>query len=71
VLDTSQHLPLTSLRLEERITATQDGGMVSVQAIYVPADDYSDPAITHAFWHIDSAMVSVSRCGRGGPVSCR
>lgn len=43
--------------LEERITATHDGGMVSVQAIYVPADDYSDPAITHAFWHIDSAMV--------------
>lgn len=43
--------------LEERITATDRGGMVSVQAIYVPADDYSDPAITHAFWHIDSAMV--------------
>jgi F-type H+-transporting ATPase subunit beta len=43
--------------IEERITATQDGGMISVQAIYVPADDYSDPAITHAFWHIDSAMV--------------
>jgi F-type H+-transporting ATPase subunit beta len=43
--------------IEERITATQHGGMVSVQAVYVPADDYSDPAITHAFWHIDSAMV--------------
>jgi F-type H+-transporting ATPase subunit beta len=43
--------------IEERITATQRGGMVSVQAIYVPADDYSDPAITQAFWHIDSAMV--------------
>lgn len=43
--------------IEERITATRQGGMVSVQAIYVPADDYSDPAITHAFWHIDSAMV--------------
>jgi F-type H+/Na+-transporting ATPase subunit beta len=43
--------------LEERITATTRGGMVSVQAIYVPADDYSDPAITHVFWHIDSAMV--------------
>ena len=43
--------------MEERITATEAGGMVSVQAIYVPADDYSDPAITHAFWHIDSAMV--------------
>ena len=43
--------------LEERITATQHGDMVSVQAIYVPADDYSDPAITHAFWHMDSALV--------------
>jgi F-type H+-transporting ATPase subunit beta len=43
--------------LEERITATRHGGMVSVQAVYVPADDYSDPAITHAFWHVDSALV--------------
>jgi F-type H+-transporting ATPase subunit beta len=44
-------------RLEERITATRHAGMVSVQAVYVPADDYSDPAITHAFWHMDSALV--------------
>lgn len=43
--------------LEERITATQHGDMVAVQAIYVPADDYSDPAITHAFWHMDSSLV--------------
>lgn len=43
--------------LEDRITATQHGDMVSVQAIYVPADDYSDPAITHAFWHMDSSLV--------------
>jgi F-type H+-transporting ATPase subunit beta len=43
--------------LEERITATQRGDMISLQAIYVPADDYSDPAITHAFWHLDSALV--------------
>lgn len=43
--------------IEERITATRHGDMVSVQAIYVPADDYSDPAITHAFWHMDSALV--------------
>ena len=43
--------------LEERITATRHGGMISVQAVYVPADDYSDPAITHAFWHMDSALV--------------
>ena len=31
--------------------------MVSLQAVYVPADDYSDPAITHVFWHLDSALV--------------
>jgi F-type H+-transporting ATPase subunit beta len=43
--------------LEERITATHEGGMVSLQAIYVPADDYADPAITHAFWHMDAALV--------------
>lgn len=43
--------------IEERITATRRGGMVAVQAVYVPADDYGDPAITHAFWHIDSALV--------------
>ncbi|MCA9152115.1 MAG: F0F1 ATP synthase subunit beta [Planctomycetales bacterium] len=43
--------------LEERITATLHGDMVSVQAIYVPADDYADPAITHAFWHVDSSLV--------------
>ncbi|HEX5105693.1 MAG TPA: F0F1 ATP synthase subunit beta, partial [Pirellulaceae bacterium] len=30
---------------------------VSVQAVYVPADDYADPAITHTFWHMDSALV--------------
>jgi len=43
--------------LEERITATHRGDMVSLQAVYVPADDYSDPAITHAFWYLDSALV--------------
>lgn len=43
--------------IEERITATHQGGMLSVQAVYVPADDYGDPAVTHAFWHIDSALV--------------
>jgi len=43
--------------LEDRITATRSGDMISLQAIYVPADDYSDPAITHAFWHLDSALV--------------
>jgi F-type H+/Na+-transporting ATPase subunit beta len=43
--------------IEERITATHRGGMIAVQAVYVPADDFGDPAVTHAFWHIDSALV--------------
>lgn len=43
--------------IEERITATRRGGMIAVQAVYVPADDYGDPAVTNAFWHIDSALV--------------
>jgi F-type H+-transporting ATPase subunit beta len=43
--------------IEERICATRGADMVSLQAIYVPADDYSDPAITHAFWYLDSALV--------------
>ncbi|MEZ5966016.1 MAG: F0F1 ATP synthase subunit beta [Planctomycetota bacterium] len=43
--------------IEERITATHRGNMIAVQAVYVPADDYGDPAVTHAFWHIDSALV--------------
>jgi F-type H+-transporting ATPase subunit beta len=43
--------------LEERITATEAGDMISLQAIYVPADDYSDPAVTHTFSLLDSALV--------------
>lgn len=43
--------------IEERITATHRGGMIAVQAVYVPADDFGDPAVTDAFWHIDSALV--------------
>jgi F-type H+-transporting ATPase subunit beta len=43
--------------IQERITATRRGGMIAVQAVYVPADDYGDPAVQSAFWHIDSALV--------------
>ena len=43
--------------IEERITATHHGDMTSVQAVYVPADDFGDPAVAHAFWHMDSALV--------------
>ena len=46
--------------LEERITSTQKGSVTSVQAIYVPADDYTDPAIVTAFTHLD-ARVALDR----------
>ncbi|HAH96043.1 MAG TPA: F0F1 ATP synthase subunit beta, partial [Firmicutes bacterium] len=42
-------------RLEERITSTNRGSITSIQAIYVPADDYTDPAPATTFWHLDAA----------------
>ncbi|MGH7911283.1 MAG: F0F1 ATP synthase subunit beta, partial [Candidatus Dormibacteraceae bacterium] len=46
--------------LQERITSTKKGSITSVQAIYVPADDYTDPAIQTAFAHL-GATVSLNR----------
>ena len=46
--------------LQERITSTKRGAITSVQAIYVPADDYTDPAIVTAFPHLD-AITALSR----------
>ena len=46
--------------LQERITSTKQGAITSVQAIYVPADDYTDPAIVTAFPHLD-AITALSR----------
>jgi F-type H+-transporting ATPase subunit beta len=43
--------------LEERITSTKDGSVTSIQAIYVPADDLTDPAIVAIFSHLDSSLV--------------
>ena len=43
--------------LQERITSTQKGAITSVQAIYVPADDITDPAPATAFAHLDSTIV--------------
>ena len=43
--------------LEERITSTQKGSITSVQAIYVPADDLTDPAPATAFAHLDATTV--------------
>ena len=44
-------------RLQERITSTKTGSITSVQAIYVPADDLTDPAPAAAFAHLDATVV--------------
>ena len=44
-------------QLQERITSTKDGSITSVQAIYVPADDLTDPAPATAFNHLDAKTV--------------
>ncbi|MCP4571803.1 MAG: F0F1 ATP synthase subunit beta [bacterium] len=44
-------------QLQERITSTRDGSITSVQAIYVPADDLTDPAPAAAFSHLDANTV--------------
>jgi len=46
--------------LEERITSSQEGSITSFQAIYVPADDYTDPGIVTTFGHLD-AVVALER----------
>lgn len=43
--------------LQERITSTKTGSITSMQAIYVPADDYTDPAPATTFTHLDSTIV--------------
>ena len=42
--------------LQERITSTKKGSVTSVQAVYVPADDYTDPAPVATFAHLDSSI---------------
>lgn len=46
--------------MQERITSTQDGSITSIQAVYVPADDYTDPAPATTFAHLD-ATTELSR----------
>jgi F-type H+/Na+-transporting ATPase subunit beta len=43
--------------IEERICNTKSGAITSVQAVYVPADDFTDPAVVHAFGHLSSSIV--------------
>ena len=47
-------------RLQERITSTKHGSITSIQAVYVPADDYTDPAPATVFSHLD-ATTNLSR----------
>ncbi len=52
--------------LEERIASTESGAITSVQAVYVPADDFTDPAITHTFAHLSASVVlSRDRASQG------
>lgn len=46
--------------LEERITSTKNGSITSFQAVYVPADDYTDPGVATTFGHLD-AVVALER----------
>ena len=50
--------------LQERITSTRDGSITSLQAVFVPADDYTDPAPATAFAHLDST-IRLERADRG------
>jgi len=43
--------------LEERISSTRTGSITSIQAVYVPADDFTDPSATHTFSHLSSSVV--------------
>jgi len=43
--------------LEERIASTASGAITSIQAVYVPADDFTDPAATHVFAHLSASIV--------------
>ena len=47
-------------KLQERITSTKEGSITSIQAVYVPADDYTDPAPATTFAHLD-ATTNLSR----------
>jgi len=43
--------------LEERITSVRSAAITSIQAVYVPADDFTDPAVAQIFTHLDSSIV--------------
>ena len=55
--------------LEERIANTDKGAITSIQAVYVPADDFTDPAAVHTFSHLSASIVLSRKTGERGIVS--
>ncbi len=52
--------------LQERITSTHQGSITSIQAVYVPADDYTDPAPATTFHHLDASTVLSRKIAQAG-----
>ncbi len=52
--------------LQERITSTHQGSITSIQAVYVPADDYTDPAPATTFQHLDASTVLSRKIAQAG-----
>jgi F-type H+-transporting ATPase subunit beta len=53
-------------RFQERICSTHSAAITSIQAVYVPADDFTDPAVVHTFGHLSASIVlSRKRAGQG------
>lgn len=52
--------------LQERITSTQNASITSIQAVYVPADDYTDPAPATTFQHLDASTVLSRKIAQAG-----
>jgi F-type H+-transporting ATPase subunit beta len=52
--------------LQERITTTSQGSVTSVQAVYVPADDMTDPAVVATFAHLDASTILTRRLASRG-----
>lgn len=59
-------LPSEVAEMQERIMSTRDGAITSVQAVYVPADDMTDPAVNTILNHLDTIVIlSRSQAGKG------
>ena len=56
--------------LQERITSTLEGSITSIQAVYVPADDLTDPAPATTFAHLDAHHGTVPCPGLQGNLPC-